>query len=182
MTRPFPSSFAIRTTPSNPSCSASAGMTFCLKSSSASWTLARTTSISTSVTREYMRHLHKSLFLDDPAVDHAYEPIGLPADRDVVRHDEERHLLLAVQPSHEISDLRSVLAVEVARRLVGPDDGGSVHERARDRDPLPLSARQLVGHVRGAIAEPDKVERVECGLACDAAGDASEQQRQLDVL
>ena len=53
-------------------------------------------------------------------------------------------------------DLVGHLAVEIAGRLVGPHDRGIVHERAGDRHPLALAARQLVGFVRGAVGEPDE--------------------------
>ena len=50
--------------------------------------VVRSVSISSSVTREYMWHL-QSLLLDDLAVEHADDPVGLAPDRDVVRDDEE---------------------------------------------------------------------------------------------
>ena len=63
--------------------------------------------------------------------------------------------------AHQRDDLGRVLAVEVAGRLVGPDDRRVVDERARDRHALPLTAGQLVRQVRGALGEADHLERRE---------------------
>ena len=41
--------------------------------------------------------------------------------------------------------LLAELEVERAQGLVEQQDAGPVHERARERDPLPLAARQLAG-------------------------------------
>ena len=56
--------------------------------------------------------------------------------------------------------------VEVPGRLVGQQHGGLVRERAGDRDPLLLAARQLRGQVVAPSGEPDRVEqRVGSGAA-----------------
>ena len=52
-----------------------------------------------------------------------------------------------------------VVRVEVTRRLVGEEDGRIVHERARDGDALPLTARELVRPVVHALAELHALER-----------------------
>ena len=49
------------------------------------------------------------------------------------------------------------VAVEVAGRFVGPHDRGIVHQRPRDRDPLALTAGELVGNVLAALAEADEL-------------------------
>ena len=49
--------------------------------------------------------------------------------------------------------------IERAGRLVGPDDGGIVHERAGDGDALALTAGKLRGLVPGPIRETDRVQR-----------------------
>ena len=61
-----------------------------------------------------------------------------------------------------------LLRVEVAGGLVGEHDARLGDERARDRDALLLSARQLVGHVAEPLAEPHALERgarATCALA-----------------
>ena len=112
----------------------------------------RTASISASVTRATISLTSRVLFVDDLAVDHADDAVGRAADADVVGDDQERQAALAVQPAHQLDDLLGVLAVEVAGRLVGPDDRRVVDERAGDRHALALAAGELVGQVRGALA------------------------------
>src|SRR5690348_1374932 len=92
--------------------------------------LLRTTSTSASVTRATMSIHLQELFVDDPTVDHANDAIGRAAHRDVVGDDQEREPTVAVERPHQRDDLLSVLAVEVAGWLVGPDDGRVVDERA----------------------------------------------------
>ena len=88
--------------------------------------------------------------------------------------------MLLVEPAHELDDLGGVLAVEIARGLVRPDDGGVVDERPRDRDALPLAARELVGDVVGRPARPTSPSaasarsRAFCGRRAMSSG--------LDVL
>src|SRR5213593_3137301 len=81
--------------------------------------------------------------LDDLAIPHAQDPVGPRADGGVVRHEDERLPLLAVQADEEVHDLRGRLRVQVPGRLVGPDDCRVVHEGARDCDTLLLSGAQL---------------------------------------
>ena len=58
---------------------------------------------------------------------------------------------------------------------------GRVDDRARDRDALLLAARELVGHVRGAVGEPDRVERLGRQLPALLRLDSRVEERQLDV-
>src|SRR6187551_808346 len=135
-------------------------MTPSLNCSSTSSTSVRSVSTSSSVTREYMRHL-QLLLLDDDAVEHADDPVGLAPHGDVVGDDEEAEPPLDVQPAHQRDDLLRVLGVEVAGRLVRPDDRWVVDERAGDRDPLALAARKRVRNMPGPVGDPDELERVE---------------------
>ena len=83
-----------------------------------------------------------------------------------MRDDQERQPALEVEPAHERRRSRSAFSlVEVAGRLVGPDDRRVVDERAGDRDALALAARERVGNVVRAIGEPDELERLERSLA-----------------
>ena len=73
-------------------------------------------------------------------------------------------------------------AVEVAGRLVGEHDERLVAERAGDRDPLTLAARERRGQMLGAVGEPDLLQQLR-GPASRRARRAPGQQRgQLDVL
>ncbi len=56
---------------------------------------------------------------------------------------EQDGLALCVQLVEEVQDLLRRLAVEVAGRFVREDQGRVVDQRARDRDPLLLPAREL---------------------------------------
>ena len=58
-----------------------------------------------------------------------------------------------------------VVGVEVAGGLVGDQDHRPVDERARDRDPLLLTAGQLVGHPVALALEADQLERLGHDLA-----------------
>ena len=87
------------------------------------------------------------------AVPHADDAVAARANRAVVRDDDERLSLLAVEALHQRHDLVGGLRIEVAGRLVGPDDGGIVHEGAGDRDALALTAAQLRRPVLGPLAQ-----------------------------
>ena len=106
----------------------------------------------------------------------------LAADRDVVGDDQEAEAAPDVELAHERDDLLRVLGVEVAGRLVGPDDRRVVDERAGDRDPLALPARQLVRDVVGPVGQPDELERVERAASGAARALPRDEQRKLDVL
>src|SRR4029079_18069198 len=138
-------------------------MTPFLNCSSTSSTSVRSVSTSSSVTREYMRHL-QLLLLDDDAVEHADDPVGLAPHGDVVGDDEEDAPPLDVQPAHQRDDLLRVLGVEVAGRLVRPDDRGVVDERAGDRDPLGLRAPNAVP----ALRRPGRVPPESASGTCPA--------------
>ena len=85
----------------------------------------------------------------------------------------------ALEEAHDVLGRRRV---EVARRLVGQQDRGAVDERARDGHALPLPARELVGPVRHAVAQPDRAERLGRPRAALGPRDARVDERQLDVL
>ena len=61
---------------------------------------------------------------------------------------------VTVELVHEHHHLAGAFGVERAGGLVGPHDPRPSGERARDRDPLLLAARQLVGAVRNARRAP----------------------------
>jgi hypothetical protein len=95
---------------------------------------------------------------------------------------QERQAALTVEPPHQRHDLGCVLAVEVAGRLVGPDDRRVIDERSGDGRALPLAAGEFVRQVRSSFSEADHLERSQ-GLAARFPGrHARHEQRQLDVL
>ena len=52
--------------------------------------------------------------------------------------------MLGLEALHQVQDLRADRDVERADRLVGDDHLRLEHQRPRERDPLPLAARELV--------------------------------------
>ncbi len=61
-----------------------------------------------------------------------------------------------------------VLRIERRRGLVGEDDVGFLHDRARDADALALPARQRVGALRREAGQADRVEQLESAAGCRA--------------
>jgi hypothetical protein len=92
--------------------------------------------------------------LDEGAVAHRDQPVGGGRDPGVVGDDEQR-LPGRTEAVEQPEDLQSGGAIEVAGRLVGEDDERLVAERARDRDPLPLTARERRGQMLGSVGEAD---------------------------
>ena len=91
-------------------------------------------------------------------------------DRDAVRHGERFGLVVGhvdhgdAQTLVEVLDLvlhlLAQLLVQRAERLVHQDQLGLEHERARDRDPLLLTARELGRPALPEIRQLDHVERL----------------------
>ena len=118
----------------------------------------------------------------DAAVAHLDDALAVLRDVRLVRDQHDRDALI-VQLLEERHDLDRHVAVEVSRRLVGEQQRRARHERARDRDALLLTARQLARMVIEPIAEPDAPQRVGGQrLRVLPPARAVVQQRQLDVV
>ena len=79
--------------------------------------------------------------------------------------------------------LQAGVRVEVAGRLVGQDEARPVDQRAGDRHPLLLAARELAGVVVEPLAEADPLQRLRGAAPAARAGRSPRvDQRQLDVL
>src|SRR5688500_4076866 len=100
----------------------------------------------------------------------------------VLVRDQHDGLAGRVQLLEEPHDLDASLAVEVTGRLVREQDGRIVHERARDRHALALSAGKLRGPVRHAIAETDALQHAGRTFAPLLGGHACVDQRQLHIV
>src|SRR5262245_26700950 len=85
-------------------------------------------------------------------------PRGIFSRLGIVRHHDDRLLLLAVERLHEVQDLLRSVTIEVTRRLVAHQQARIRHERTRDGDTLLLTARQLLGLVTRAIGEADELQ------------------------
>jgi hypothetical protein len=95
-------------------------------------------------------------------------------NRSVVGDQDEGLLLPLVHPDQEVHDSLRGLRVQGAGRLLGPDYGGIVHERAGDGYALLLTAAHLGRTFLGLIREPhhlDGVLRPLAGLFRLTAGD-----------
>ena len=78
-------------------------------------------------------------------------------DGEVVRDEQVRQVELVLQIHQQVDDLRLNRHVKGGHRLVRHDQFGSDGERARDADPLSLTAGELVGivvHLLGPQTDP----------------------------
>ena len=98
--------------------------------------------------------------------------VGRDDDRGTARVD------LAEQPH----DLDREVGIEVPGRLVRQEQLGLVDDRARDRDPLLLAARQRAGQDVEPVLEADPLERVVRAPLLLAARDPRDVQDVGDVL
>src|SRR5207237_953909 len=78
----------------------------------------------------------------------------------VVGDEDERDVLLSVEPLQEIDQLLGCLGVDGPGRLVEQDDRRPVDHRPRDRHALRLTAGELGGPVLQTVAEPDAVDEL----------------------
>ena len=118
---------------------------------------------------------------DDPPVAQVDLAVGGRGDLGVVGDEDDRPAG-GVELVEQRHDLGAGVAVEVAGRLVGEDQRRLRDERARDRDPLLLAARQLGRLVVEAIAQPEPLEGGRRPRRPLAPRDALVQQRRRDVV
>ena len=120
---------------------------------------------------------------DDAAVAHDEVAFAEVGDVELVgdHHDGDALLVELLKHAH---DFDGGFAVEIARRFVGEEDLGLIHEGARDGDALLLSAGKLGREVIGALGEPDDLEGVEGAVAHLAGGEftAAVKHGELDVF
>ena len=88
----------------------------------------------------------------------------------------------AVQLVEKIHHGAAGLGVQRAGRLVGEQQRGITGHCPGDRNPLFLSAGQLVGLVLGAIPHPHHLQQFPRPRGPPAGGNTGIEQRQLDVL
>src|SRR5574341_1282292 len=81
------------------------------------------------------------LIVHNQPIAHANDALGLRGDAWIMRDQDNGQPALTIELLEDAHDLRARFRIEIARRLVGEDDTGLVHERARDRDALLLPAR-----------------------------------------
>ena len=125
--------------------------------------------------------------LDDLARVHDEDVVGdIARARKVVGHVEKRDPVLLLELRHQVQDPDADRDVEHADRLVREDDLRLDRERAGDRDPLPLAARELVRILGGDVLrrdEPDRAQQlVHPLLDLARRDDLVDPKRTLDVV
>src|SRR5262245_57692740 len=89
---------------------------------------------------------------------HADDAISEAASQiDIVEVDDDRNISLPRAAGDQLHNLDRGLGIERGRRLVGQDEVGFLHQRARNADALALSARELVSALGGDLAETHRV-------------------------
>jgi hypothetical protein len=100
----------------------------------------------------------------------------------VVRDEHHGHAELAMQAADLELHLLAQLLVERRERLVHQHHARLEHERARERDPLLLAARELLGLAPGELAQPDLVESGRDLLARLRGAGLAHAERERHVL
>ncbi len=110
------------------------------------------------------------------------DAVGPRGDARVVGHEHDRQPALAAGLGQEVEDLGAGLGVQVARRLVGEDQGWVVGERTHDGGALLLAAAELVGPVVDPVPEAHLLEERAPPRQRVVAGHAVEEEREGRVL
>ncbi len=138
------------------------------------------------IRRSVVELARRAHLLDHALVEHG-QPIG---DRHrlllVVRDEDRGEPEPALQPFQLEAGRRAQLRVEVRQRLVEQQNARLDRERARDRDPLLLSARQLAGPAvgrsrRGSRARASRARAREPVRAASAAPRARRRRSPATV-
>src|SRR6266508_1738920 len=127
-----------------------------------------------------MTYPSSGLRVADHAVVELYAPLGQRGVVRVVRH-EDHGVAMTVELLEELEHLGTCLGIERPGRLVGQQDRRVVRQRPRDRDALPLPAREHRRQDVGLLRDADALQELHCSLAPLPARDARVEQRQLDV-
>jgi hypothetical protein len=126
-----------------------------------------------------MRPIQTPLF-DDPPVAHAHDGVGHGRCLFTVRRHQDGHLLFCAHALQQLENRVAGCGVQIARRLVGEDQARGVHQRARNRHALHLSAGKLVHH---AVRKPVLVlHRQAAPWPWNERSLACQQQGNLNIL
>ena len=96
--------------------------------------------------------------------------------------DDDGLLKVFPQLEEELVQFFGGGGVEVARGFVGKDDGGFVHQCARDGYPLLLATRKLGGLVAGTFAQAEVFEQFASALAGFSFGLLLDKGGDTDVF
>ena len=116
----------------------------------------------------------------DQTVAQMHRAPGVRGDVALVR-DQNDGVAALIQIFEQRHDFFAGFGIEVAGRFVGQNDRRIVHQRARDRDALTLTAGQFVRLVMNAIAQANIVQRLRRAFLARFGIDAGVNQRQLDI-
>ena len=106
----------------------------------------------------------RRLLDDAPGVHHDH-PLGkLGDDAHVVRDQDDRGAVVALEPLHQLQDLRLDGDIERGRRLVCDQERGVAGERHRDHHPLAHPTRELM---RIVVRAPICVRDADLGQQVD---------------
>ena len=120
---------------------------------------------------------------EDRAIAERDDAIGAGGHFGIVRDDDHRQPLLAVETAKQRDHVLAGAAVEVAGRLVAHEDRRAVDERPGDRHALLLAAGELGGMVVEPVGQADALERLTGTFAPLAGGDPPGiDHRQFDIL
>jgi len=138
------------------------------------------------VLRILQHRVRRALLDDAPLVHHEHLVGDVARARDVMGDVEEGDPGLALESQDQVEDADADRHVEHRDRLVAEDHAGLDGERPGDRDPLALSARELVGVLRSHLLgreQPDAPEQlVHALLDVPARADPVDQQRPRQVM
>ena len=102
-----------------------------------------------------------SRLVDDVAVAQEDDAVRPGSQLRLVGHDDTRDAPMR-RGAQQAHDRLAVHGVERTRRFVGEQQPALADDRPRDRDPLALAARQLVGVAVGVVGDVELLHRLEC--------------------
>ena len=117
-------------------------------------------------------HLSGPFFVaGNQSVADADDATGMPGNIFLVRDDNDG-VAFPEKFVKQRHDFRAGLGIEVARRLVGQQDGRFVDQRAGDGHALALAAGEFIGLVMNAVGQADLRQRLEGEAAAFLGGHA----------
>ena len=128
--------------------------------------------------RGALEELLGSPCLEDPPCVEEADPMGdVAREAHLVRRDQHRHAA-GRELADDVEHLGDELGVERARDLVEEQQPWLHRERAHDRDPLLLAAREAVRVLVALVREPEPLEQPRRLLVRRAAGEAARLARR----
>ena len=103
-----------------------------------------------------------AMLINDTTVDESDLAITDTGEGMIVRDDEESPFALIDEIHEQIHHRRAGHGIKIARRFVGKDDGGIVHDRTGNGDTLLLSSREFARQMPGALTESHPLKQFQC--------------------